>query len=68
MLAGSETFVPHTIDRGMLQFADIKIGNGCSAGLGCSMQTHSMLHDHSSLGPLSVVLKGESVPAGMPNG
>jgi len=64
VLAGAETFVPHTIDRGALQFAPIALGAHCSIGIGSSMLPLSELLPNASLGPLSIALKGEMMPEG----
>ena len=64
LLQGGETFVPHTIDRGMLQFAPIRVGASCSVGLGCCLLPMTELEDSASLGPLSLMLKGEVIPRG----
>ena len=64
ILPAPETFVPHSIDRGMVQFAPIKMGPGCGVGIGGCLLPLSELGAGSSLGPLSVVLKGEILSPG----
>ena len=59
ILFSSETFVPHTIDRGYLQFAPIQVGSDCSIGVSCCLLPSSTLEDGSSMGPVSLALKGE---------
>lgn len=65
ILPSMQCFVPHTIDRAHLQFAPIKLGDACSIGVGSCMLPFSHLKCGVRLGPLSLVLKGEVVPAGV---
>jgi len=64
VLPGAETFVPHSIDRGTLQFAPISLGRGCNVGIGSSLLPFTEVKDGAGVGPLSVVLKGEVLPEG----
>jgi len=64
VLGSSQSFVPHTLDRGMLQFAPIKLGDRCSLGFASCLLPFSELENNSTLGPQSVGLKSEVLPAG----
>ena len=57
-----QSLVPHVIDRGHLQFADIHIGSRCTLGVEASVQPATRIQDDAVIGPLSLVLKGEMVP------
>jgi len=58
-----QAMVPHTMDRGMIQWSPIKFGNSCSTGFNSCIMLMADVRDGASVGPLSVVLKAELIPA-----
>jgi len=63
ILEAPQSLVPHTLDRGMLQFARIRIGKNASVGINACLNLHSHVAEGAAVAPLSVVMKAEHVPA-----
>lgn len=57
-----QAMVPHTMDRGMIQWSPIKFGNSCSTGINSCIMLMADIGDEACVGPMSVVLKAEYVP------
>jgi len=61
ILEAPQSLVPHAMDRGMLQFAPIKIGHGASLGINTCLNLQCTIEDGAAVGPSSVGMKGETV-------
>lgn len=63
ILEAPQSLVPHTLDRGFLQFAPIKMGDNSSLSLNACLNLQSKLENGAAVGALSLGMKGELVPA-----
>jgi non-ribosomal peptide synthetase-like protein len=57
------TVQPHLFEDRIMKADTIVIGAGCSVGNMAVVLYSTEMHDGSSLGPLSVLMKGENLPA-----
>jgi len=65
ILPTAQALVPHTIDRGMIQWAPIKLGNDVCLGFNSCVMAMADVREEACVGPMSVVLKAELIPAKM---
>jgi len=64
VLPGIQTLVPHSFDRGQLQFAPLKVGNLGSLGINACMMLSTEVGEATAVGPLSLIGKNERLEAG----
>jgi non-ribosomal peptide synthetase-like protein len=57
------TIQPHLFEDRIMKADSITIGEGCSVGNMAVVLYNTQMHAGSSLGPLSVLMKGEGLPA-----
>ena len=53
----------HLYEDRMMKVGRIKVGTGVTVGSGSTVLYDTVLGDHAELGPLTLVMKGESLPA-----
>jgi len=63
LLNAPQSLVPHTLDRGMLQFAQITLEKNASISLNTCLNLHSSVGEGAVIGASSVLMKAEKVPA-----
>jgi len=63
LLNAPQSLVPHTLDRGMLQFAKITMCENSSISLNTCLNLHSSVGEGSVVGASSVLMKAEMIPA-----
>jgi len=59
ILMSAQAQVPHSFDRGQLQFGPVKIGKYSSMGINCCAMLATEIGDYSCLGPNSLLSKNE---------
>lgn len=61
-LNSRSTLQTHLFEDRIMKMGNIKIGNGCSVGDGAIVLYNTIMEDNSSLGSLSLLMKGEILP------
>jgi len=64
ILTSHQALVPHTLDRGMLQFSPITLGDDVTLGFNSCVMALATVEDGACVGPNSLISKGETVPRG----
>jgi non-ribosomal peptide synthetase-like protein len=58
------TIQTHLFEDRVFKADELSIGKGCSVGNMAVVLYGTQMHDGATLGPLSVLMKGEALPAG----